>query len=169
MHEIEVYRPARSSFGSFWLLVLAVLFAAGGVWLFLEPRKPGDTLAGIVCIALFGWSAVMRAHRFLLERSFVRLEPEGIVIGNPLRTRFYAWSDVERFTSVSRPTSYRTGTEAQIRVGFYLKESHPERAGRPRKGIDVLLPPDLEDVSPRELARRLDERRMAATGETLAV
>lgn len=170
MHEIEIYRPVRSPHGSPWRLVLAALLVATAVWFLFERHDWWfDILAALVCIAWFGLSAVQRAHRYILERSFVRLEPEGLAIGNPLRTRFYAWSDVASFTYIGIPDSLKTGTEGQVRVGLYLKSGHPEDTDRHPGKVDVLLPPDLEDVDAKDLTRRLNERRLAATGESLAV
>lgn len=170
MHEIEVYRSVKTSFSSPWRIVGAALFSVLAAWMLFERHDWWwDILAALFCMVWFGLSAVQRAHRFFLERSFVRLEPEGIVIGAPLRTRFYAWSDVENFTFIGIPSSHRTGTEEQVRVGIRLKPGHPESTDRHPDGIDVLLPPDLQDVNPKELAWRLNERRVGATGETLAV
>ena len=170
MHEIEIYRPVRTDYSSPWRLALAALVVAAAVW-FLSERHDWwfDILAALVGIVVYGLSVVQRLHRIVLERSFVRLEPEGLTIGNPLRTRFYVWSDVESFTYIGIPDDVRTATEEQVRVGIYLKSGHPEDTDRHPGKVDVLLPADLEDVDPKELTRRLNERRLAAMGETLAV
>jgi hypothetical protein len=170
MHEIEIYRPVRTEYGSPWRLALvALLTVAAGWMLSLRHDWWWDILAAVFCMLWFGWSAVQRAHTVILERSFVRVEPEGLTLGNPLRTRFYAWSDVECFTYIGIPDSFKTGIEGQVRVGLYLKSGHPEDTDRHPDKVDVLLPADLEDVDPKDLTRRLNERRLAALGETLAV
>lgn len=158
----ETYRAEKTERGSLWRLVAALAFAVIPVPL-LFSGPPGSRLVGALLVLWFGFTSFQRLHAFRRERSFLRVSPEGLEIGVPWRSTFYAWSDIERFGSVEVPLSYFYGTEKQILAAFDLKPTYPGPRPRRTRGFDVVFPDEF-DLNGRLLANQLNELKDIQTG-----
>ena len=122
---------------------------------FLAPSA--ITIAGAL---LFGPGAILAAWSLVPGAAYLRISPEGLEAKVPVRTRRWAWNDIERFRVFEVRARYST----QRFVGFDMRElthenqSFFQTVNRGVSGVDAGLP-DTYGVDPEELADALNRLR----------
>lgn len=138
------------------LLAICLVLVAGSVVMLVTAP---NVLAAIVT-ALFGIAMVYAALQLLSGRAWLRIAPDGLTVRTPLKTRRWAWNDVERFTAYEMHQQYTTTKH----VGFDRRDLTPARQGiwttmgRGMTGVDETLP-DTYGLPHDGLAELLDEAR----------
>jgi hypothetical protein len=130
------------------LLVVAVLFVAGGVYVL-----PVSPVKGYSAIVFFGLGAIVFAVNLLPGSSYLLLEQGGFTICNVFRKTFYSWSDVAEFLPVD--------VGSKTMVGLRFNERHKANVvGRKLAtflaGVDGALP-DTYGQEAQDLASLLNK------------
>ena len=110
---LTLYPSKRKLLG---LLLVSILFAIGGWWLVGE-----NPWMGYLTIFFFGLGALVFAFQLMLNNSFLRVDPDGLLISHFGRTSVIPWHDIERFSVIKIRS---TGFTASKMVGITYADGH---------------------------------------------
>jgi len=139
-----------------WAFLLCLLFT--GVAAVTVPTAPSVIAAAGV--AMFGLVMLLATVQLIPGRASLRIAREGLVARTPLRTRRWAWNDIEHFRGYEIQQPYVSTKH----VGFDRRDLTPSRQGlwrtvsRGMSGVDETLP-DTYGLSHDDLAQLLDDAR----------
>jgi len=128
--------------------------------------RPEWRAGGYVTIVFFGLGVVAALIQFVPGSSFLRVNPDGITVRAVWRTKFYRWSDIEKFGVAEMDLSYSRGPQRKRMVGFNFSSSAPSvakaqatrRMNRAMCGFEGVLP-DNYGWDYAELAEHLNQLR----------
>ena len=120
----QVLRPRKRK----WALVLLICaaFTAGGFWM-LTDEDASDRFGGYFCLTFFGLGTVASLTQFVPGSSFLRLAPDGFTVRSTWRTRFYRWSDIERFGVAEFSTVHGFARQRHRMIGYDFSASYPDQ------------------------------------------
>jgi len=152
------------------VLLGCIAFAAVGCFIISSPHSPRDRLAGFALVGFCGLGSLVALSQFVPGSSFLRVAPEALTVRSLWRTKFYRWSDIERFGVADFSTVHFGVRQHHRMVGFNLSPSYPGlRKGGTVGAINISLVgfeealPDNYGIDCAELAEHLDRLRQKYT------
>jgi hypothetical protein len=112
-----------------WMLVLALsaAFVSGAFLVVNHPTSPWDRYWAYASIVFFGLGGCVALAQLIPGASYLRLTADGLTIRALWRTRFYRWSDIERFGVAEFTTVHRGVPNRHRMVGFDFSASYTGR------------------------------------------